>query len=206
MLTKKQLKLLRPFMTNIFKEYSYKDIVKLAKEKSNNALQTSIKQFIKEDLITERKIGITKLYAIKSDNEGVYDYLSLLKFDGLNENVIQSIESLKYEIEKYTLFYSLVIFGSYSTRQQKKDSDLDVAILIPDKSQENNMRIVKNLVGSRALLPLHLQVINFDEFFEMLTNKQANVGKEIARKHRVVHNLNIFYKIVKKATDHGFKY
>ena len=206
MLTKKQLQLFMPFGTNIFKEYSYKEIVKLANEKSNNALQIALQQFLKEKIVIERKIGNSKLYKVNDENDICYDYLALLKYEGFSSSLRQSIEALKVEIEKYVLFYSLVVFGSYATGQQKKESDLDIAILLPDSAQEKNMKIAVNMSSSSTLIPIHAQIITYNDFFEMLINKQANVGKEIALKHRAVHNVNIFYKIVKRAIDHGFHY
>ncbi len=206
MLTKKQLKLLKPFLANIYKEYGQREIGRLAQERSNNALQLALNQFEKESIIISRKVGTSKLYKIKLDNDLSYDYLALLKYEDFPKAVSLSIERLKEQIEKYTLFYSLVIFGSYATGKQHKESDLDVAIIIPDKKQENNMKIAENMAKSSLLLPLHVQIITFDEMLEMLINKQENVGKEIARKHRAVHNINIFYKIIKRAIENGFNY
>lgn len=206
MLTKKQLKLLRPFLINIFREYGQREIGRLAHERSSNALQLALEQFENERIVTSRKVGTSKLYRINLDNEWSYDYLALLKYEDLSKTVSQSVEALKEQIEKYTLFYSLVIFGSYVLGKQQKESDLDLAIIIPDKTQENNMKIAENMVKLRSVLKLHVQVITFDELLQMLINKEENVGKEIARKHRAVHNVNIFYKIVKRAIENGFNY
>jgi len=206
MLTKKQLILLKPFQANIFKEHGFLELARLAHEKSHNALQLALAQFLKEKIVTEKRVGTSKLYKINLSNETSYDYLELIKYENLSPAIKYSIEALKTEIEKYTLFYSLVIFGSYVEGKQTKKSDLDVAVLIPDKAQEQNIKIAANLVSSKALIPIHTQIITYDEFFEMLTNKQSNLGKEIANKHRAVHNINIFYKTIKKAIEHGFQY
>jgi predicted nucleotidyltransferase len=207
MLTKKQVQLLKPFQGgNIFKEYGVRELARASNEKSSNNIQLALRQFVKENLVNERKQGASKLYSINLSNDLVYDYLELIKYENLSKEVIYSIESLKKEIEKYTFYYSLVIFGSYSIGKQTKQSDLDVAIFIPNKSMTSDMQIATNMVKTSSLLPLHIQIIISDDFFEMLINKEFNVGKEIAKKHRAVHNSNIFYKIIKKALDHGFKY
>ncbi len=206
MLTKKQIKILQPFLVNIFKGYGQRELGRLAKENSNNAIQIAIAQFEKEDIVTSQKVGTSKIYKINLDNELSYDYLTLLKYEGLPRLVYQSIEALKKQIEKYNLFYSLVIFGSYSFGEQNKDSDLDIALLIPDKTQVSNMKIAINMASLKSLLKLDIQIITFEEMQLMLTNKEVNVGKEIARKHRAVHNINIFYKIVRRAIEHGFNY
>lgn len=207
MLTKKQLILLKPFQgANIVREYGVRELARASNEKSNNAIQLALKQFIKEKIVSERKVGTSKLYKINLSNNLSYNYLELIKFEGLPKEVVSSVESLINEIDKYSLFYSLAIFGSYAIEKQAKNSDLDIAVFIPNKSHEQNVKIASNMAQSSALLPLHVQIVAVDDFFEMLINKQANVGKEIARKHRVIYNLPVFYKIIKKALSHGFQF
>ena len=206
MITKKQLKILEIFRENIFKEYSYKEVGQRAKEKSNNYLQKAIKQFLKEKLIIEKKVGTSKLYSINLENESVYDYLSLLKFEGLPTTVESSVKRLKEEIEKYTLFYSLVLFGSYVDNKYTKNSDLDVCILISDKSQKNSIKIAVNTASNSSILDLDVHIFTFEEFMSMLKDESENLGKQIARKNRAAHNINIFYKFIKRGIDNGFKY
>jgi len=207
MLTKKQIMLLKPFQgANILKEYGVRELARAANEKSNNAVQIALRQFLKENIVVERKQGTSRLYKINLLNDLSYIYVDLIKYEELSKEVVYSIEVLKKEIEKYTFFYSLVIFGSHAIGKQTKKSDLDIAVFIPDKSLESNIKIASNTVKTSTLLPLHIEIITNDEFFEMLINKETNVGKEIAKKHRAVHNTNIFYKIIKKALDNGFKY
>jgi len=207
MLTKKQLMLLKLFQgANIVREYGVRELARASKEKSNNAIQLALKQFIQEKIVTQRKIGTSRLYRINLSNNLSYNYLELIKFEGLSKEVVSSVEALMNEIDKSNLFYSLAIFGSYAIGKQAKVSDLDIAVFIPNKSFEQNVKIASNMAQTSALLPLHVQIITVDDFFEMLINKQANVGKEIARKHRVIYNSPVFYKIVKKALNHGFQF
>lgn len=206
MITKKQLKILEAFKENIFRESSYKEVGQRSKEKSNNTLQKAIRQFLKEKLIIEKKVGTSKLYSINIENEKVYDYLSLLKFEGLPKEVEYSIKELREEIEKYTLFYSLVIFGSYADGKYTNKSDLDVCILIPEKALEKDMKIALNISSNKSLLKLDPYIFTLDEFLQMLKDKSENLGKQIARKNKAIQNINIFYKFVKKGMENGFKY
>jgi len=206
MITKKQLKILEVFRENIFREYSYKEIGQRAKEKSNNTLQKAIRQFLKEKIVIEKKVGTSKLYSINTENEKVYDYLALLKFEGLPKEVAYSIKELIKEIEEYTLFYSLVIFGSYADGKYTNKSDLDVCILIPEKSLEKDIKIALNMASNKSLLKLDPYIFTLDEFLQMLKDKSENLGKQIARKHKAIQNINIFYKFVKKGMENGFKY
>lgn len=203
MYSKKQLRVLEPFLTNFFREYSYKELK--GKEKSNNAIQSSIKRFKDKNLLAERKVGTSKLYSLNQKSESVYLLLELMAQEKLSLTVKKSIAILRKELEKYTLFYSLVIFGSYANNTHKKDSDLDVAVIIPDKSPEKNLKIAVHLAENKSLLNLDAQIITVEDFKEMLTAEYANLGKEIATKNLPVYNAEIFHKIILWGINHGFK-
>lgn len=206
MLTKKQLSIFGTFIGNIFKEYSYKELKNLSNEKSNNAFQLAIKEFKKEDLIKEKKVGTSRLYTLNIENEAVYNYLSLVAQSKFSKQAYEEIKLLKKELEKYTLFYSLVIFGSYANNTYKKDSDLDVAIIVQDKLKERDIKIALNIMSNKALIKTDAHLITIEEFLEMLKIEYENLGKQIAIKNLPIHNINIFYKMIKKGIENGFKY
>ncbi len=206
MLTKKQLKVLQPFVGNMFNEYGQRELGRLIKERSNYALQLALAQFEAENIIASHKVGTSKRYRLNVDNDKTYEYLTLLKYEDLPKIVPQAIEIVKKEIEKYTLFYSLVIFGSYASGKQTKESDLDIAVIIQDKNYEDNLKIAKNTAIRKSILNLDIHIMTSGELLEMLVNKEPNLGKEIARKHRAIHNINIFYKIIRRAIENGLNY
>lgn len=206
MATIKQIKILEAFRISKGKKLTAEEIKKERSINSNNFLYKALNQLIKEKVIETEQVGKSKLYNLNFNNEIVYSYFSLLAYEGVPKTAISSLEHLREEIEKYTLFYSLVVFGSYAVGKQTNKSDLDVAIFLPDKKQEGNIKIAENTSKNKSLIPLHIETITYDDMFEMLVNKSENVGKEIARKHKAIQNINIFYKIIKKAREHGFNY
>ncbi len=205
MLTKKQLSIFGALIRDIFKEYSYKELKNLSEEKSNNAFQLAIKEFKKENLIKERKVGTSRLYTLNIENELVYHYLSLVAQSKLSKQANEEIKLLKRDLEKYTLFYSLVIFGSYANNTRKKGSDLDIAIIVQDKTKEKEIKIALNSANNKALIKIDAHIITIEEFLEMLKVDYENLGKQIARKNLPIHNINIFYKIIKRGIENGFR-
>ncbi len=203
MYSKKQLRVLEPYLVNFFREYSYKELK--GKEKSNNAVQSAIKRFKDKNLLMERKLGTSKLYSLNQKNELVYPLLELMAQEKLSLIVKKSITILRKELEKYILFYSVVIFGSYANNTHKKDSDLDMAVIIPDESFEKDLKIAVHSAENKSLLNLDVHIITVDDFKEMLTAEYADLGKEIATKNLPVYNAEIFYKIIMWGINHGFK-
>lgn len=206
MLTDKQLKIFEPLTKNILKEYSIKEIKKFSREKSNNALSLALKKFKEENLIKERRVGRSLLYTLNIDNELAFNYAQAINFKILPKIVIRALERVKEEVDKHTSFFSVMVFGSYATGKQTKESDLDIAVFIEEESKR---KIIESALKSSELkTPLHIHgyVIPKDEFLEMLKVDEENLGKEIARKHLIIHNPSIFYSILKKGIKNGFKY
>lgn len=204
MLTKKQIKILNIFARGEFKEYSFREIKKMSCENSTSIIQNAIKAFLKEDLITEKKIGTSKLYSINHTNDRVYAYLELYIKENLPKQVKYSLRLIKEELDKHTCFYSLAIFGSYATNKQNKDSDLDIAIFIDKEENKKIMEAYLKSAGLKSFLKIDGHVITSKEFLEMLKIDAENLGKQIARKHLIVYNPSIFYSLLKEGIKNGF--
>jgi len=192
------------FTRNIFNEYSSKELKSISSEKSNNAFSIAIKKFEDENLIIERRIGKSLLYKLNLDNLSLYNYISLINYFKLNKEELKTINRLKKSIESYTAFYSLVIFGSRALGEQKRNSDLDIAIIIKNKKDKKSIEVLTHKIKDLSILNLDIQVINEKEFFLMLKADYENLGKEIARKNRPLINIEIFYSLIKKGVENRF--
>lgn len=206
MLTESQLKIFEPLTRNILKEYSIKEIKKDCGEKSNNALALALKKFKEENLVKERVVGRSLLYTLNINNDLVFNYIQWINTKKLSKPALRAIERIKEDVEKYTSFFSIVIFGSYAIGKQTKDSDLDVALFIEEESKR---KVIESALKSSELktpLKIHGHVISKEEFLEMLKIDEENLGKQIARKHLSIYNLQIFYSLLKNGIKNGFRY
>lgn len=204
MITQKQLKIFQAFARQPFLKLERKQIKKLTKEKSNNALTLALNKFLEEEIIKSTKVGKSYLYSLNLDSEITCNYIALANFEKIDKNTKRAIKITKEEVEKVTPFYSLVIFGSYAVQEQKKTSDLDIAIVIESENKRKQVEVVLNIAKQKSLIPIDPHVITKKELIEMLTNEEENLGKQIARKHLVLNNHEIFYKTIKEGMKHGF--
>jgi len=205
MLTKKQLKIFEPLIRDIYREYPINEIKKIANESSNNAISIALKRFKEENLVNEKRIGKSLLYSANIENELFFCYLLLINFSKLSKIAIDSIRKIKEEIEKHAFFYSMVIFGSHAIEKQTAKSDLDIAVFI--EKEENRKKIESAIKAAelKILLKIDAHVITQKEFLEMLKEDYENLGKQIARKHLLIHNPAIFYSLLKEGIKNGFK-
>ncbi len=205
MITEKQLKIFEVFAKKPFAEYTRKEVKKESKEKSNNALALAINLLKKEEVLIEKKIGKSGLLTLNLENDITFYYIALSNNNRISNNIKLALASLKKEISEETPFYSIAIFGSYAVGEQKKDSDLDVAVLIDNENIRKQIEALANSAKLKSTLEMDIHVIPRSEMIEMLTNKEENLGKQIARKHLAIYNHKIFYEIIEEGIKHGFR-
>lgn len=88
----------------------------------------------------------------------------------------------------------LLLFGSHAKRTQRKGSDIDLMLIVPDGKEEEFEKAVHR---SLAILPLPVHALVFTEsqFREMLSSKGPNVGKEAAARNIILHNIESYYEL-----------
>lgn len=205
MLTKKQLRILNVFQKNKFREISFREIKELCNEKSSSVIQNALRAFLSEKLILEKAIGTSRLYAIDHDNNKVYSYFELFNRENLPKQINGAIYELEKNLDKHTLFYTMAIFGSYSVGEQKKTSDLDIAVIIENDNKKKAVEAVFKSIELKTSLKIDGHAITKEEFLDMLRIESENLGKEIVRKHLIIHNPVIFYSLIKEGMKNGFK-
>jgi predicted nucleotidyltransferase len=196
MLTEKQLELFRVFKKDLFRELSFNELKKELCEKSSSKLQRAIEAFKKKGLIKIKKIGRTGLISLNFENNNLFDYLSLFNFkERLPFGLLYKIQN---EILKETEFFSLVVFGSYSIGKQRKDSDLDIAIIVDNEKIKKRVSVLIVSIKRREINKIHELIFTRRNFLDMLQDGEENVGKEIARKHFAFYGAINFYKLILK--------
>jgi len=205
MITEKQLRIFEVFAKKPFAEYARKEVKNNAQEKSNNALALAINLLKKEEVLSEKKIGKSGLLTLNLENDLTFYYLAICNNTRINYGIKNALNALTKEISEETPFCSIAIFGSYAVGEQKKGSDLDVAVFIDSKDIRRRIDALANSAKLKSALEMDIHVIPRSEMIEMLTNKEENLGKQIARKHLAVYNHRIFYEIIKEGIKHGFR-
>lgn len=204
-LTRKELFLLKPFVKEPWREFTLSEIKKICKNKSHHYVFDALKKFVLLALLKGVKRGNTNIYCVNYENTDGISYFafveSLLKEKMANipfKNLIKIKKKIK------NVFFSLVVCGSYAENKQKLNSDLDVAIIIPNCESKKSYEIA--LKEGELMIPeVHGFVFTQEEFYLMLTNDEFNYGKELARKHIIVCGAEPFYSVLFEALKNGFK-
>lgn len=199
---KKEVELLIPFLKEPWKDFTLTEIKTTTKNKSHHYVYEALEKFSKTILKKEKK-GNTNIYKIDENAKDLDHFI-------LAETVLkQKNKQIPYKVMQQieqkikTSFYTLLITGSYANNKQTKNSDLDIAIIIPEINKKPFEIALKE--GDLTIPEVHGFVFTEEEFYQMLINKEFNYGKECVKNHIIVHGICSYYKILLRSLQNGFK-
>lgn len=104
---------------------------------------------------------------------------------------------VKKYIEKLSYpFMIFLVFGSYSKKTKTKNSDIDICMILDDKSKSVKLYEKLNLLS----LNLEIQEFTSKEFVSMIKNKQNNLGNEIIKSNIILYGKENYYNLISKWT------
>ncbi len=202
--SKKELLLIKPLLKEPWREFTLTEIKRSSGNKSHHYVFEALKQFSSFGILKEEKRGNTNNYRLNELSTDI-SYLVLLEAlirqerkDIPFNNVLKVVEKIKNK------FYSLFVVGSYAEKKQKPNSDMDLAIIIPDTESKKPYEVALK-EGEFTIPEIHGLVFSETELLLMLTNKEFNFGKEIVKKHVLIAGAEPYYKILFEALQNGFK-
>lgn len=204
MISNKKILLLKSWRSNIFKSFTISEIMQLSKKRTKTWVFNALKELRNYEIIKAERKGNLDLYSLNLTNPLTFHIIQFIEtIENLNFPLIKIISEF---IEKIKIKnYSLIIFGSYAEGNQKKNSDLDVCFLIENKETEKEIKPYVNEVKLNHPIEIDDHYIQFEDFKEMLTAEDENLGKQIYKKHKIFYNADIYYQLLKEAHKNGFK-
>jgi len=200
----KEYLILEPFTREPWKALTFKEVKKLSNNKSDNYVHTTLKTLVKEEILKEQKIGNNLVYSLCKNVFALNTIGFIVEFKANQAKHLphRNIQKILDKIK--TLFYSFVITGSYAKNKQKETSDVDIVIICDNKHPSNAILSQIKLESELMIPEFHPYVFTQAEFYEMLINKEANYGKEIAKNNLIVTGGKEYYTILLEAIEHGF--
>lgn len=201
---KKRIALLSPFIKEPWKDFTLAEIKTLTKNRSHHYVYEALEEFSAKTILKKEMRGNTNIYKL-NENTKELDHFTLGELSIKEKNAqipLRVIQQIQNKIPDS--FYILLITGSYAKRKQTQSSDLDIAIIIPNKINKKPYEIALK-EGELTLPEVHGLVFTEEEFYQMLTNKEFNYGKECAKNHIIIYGANTYYKILLRGLQNGFK-
>lgn len=199
---KKTYKILNIFAKEPWRSFTFKDIKKISKSKSESYVYDTLKGFVKEGILKQENAGNVIIYSLDHNAKAITSLATAFKYGSWQKKQIpyKDMEELISQIP--TNFFTFIITGSYANNKQTEKSDIDIVILCKDNPKKIYAEL-KNL-GDSNIPPIHLYVFEESEFMQMLTDKRPNYGKEIAKNNLILYGAGAYYRIVLEAIKNGF--
>lgn len=202
-LTQDQLRILATFRKQPFGRLLFRDIQRLSNTRSNNKIQTALAKFKQLQLVAQETLGDVTAYQFNFANDITLIYLALIDQQEIrkNEVVFRVLRMTAEHVDKHTEFYIMLLFGSYAKGTPKEQSDVDVAVIVETEEAKGNVKPPLSSARRKSLPPVDFQVFSRNEFLEMLTNGEENVGKEIVRNNIIYYGAEAYYKLLSKVLN-----
>ncbi|MBS3134769.1 nucleotidyltransferase domain-containing protein [Candidatus Woesearchaeota archaeon] len=204
MRTDEKIRVLEVWRKNPFSNLSRMEIMKSLNKKTKTWIFNTLKHLVKNKILNSNRKSNLDIYSLNLSNP---ISLKILDFLEIKESInFERLDLISDIINKIPVKgYCLIVFGSYAENKQKKDSDIDISILINNKEDEKKIKPYLNDIKLNYKIKVDDHYILFNEFIEMLTRSEENLGKQIFRKHKIFYNSDIYYNLIKEAYKNGFR-
>ena len=187
-------KILKFLLSNKDKEFSIREISKKI-DVDYKGVYLIINKLIGMKTVNSKKIGQTILCSInlRKFNDDIFKVEYIRRKELLKNKDIFSLQSYFDEIKEP--FFILLVFGSYASGKQVKNSDIDLMLI------SDNNEIRKQIKNKISLIPLDIHLIEFSskEFLSMLKTTDLNVGGEVFNNNIILFGIEDYYRLIENA-------
>jgi predicted nucleotidyltransferase len=150
-------------------------------------------------IIAEKKRPVTYCKLNLKGNSSILAYIEGIRASRFLEKH-KDIEILVNDvISKISVpFFTLMVFGSYVKGTASPRSDLDVLMIVPERSFEREVEAAVGSVQRVSPLGIHETVLAYGEFLELLKQKKPNVAWEAIDNRIVPYGAEMLLKILEQ--------
>ncbi|MBS3162301.1 nucleotidyltransferase domain-containing protein [Candidatus Woesearchaeota archaeon] len=200
----KQYLLLKPFIKEPWKNFTYKEIKNISKNKSDNYTYTNLIKLVENGIIKTKKIGNTVIYSLNDSIMALSTIGFLAEYEANKTKHLPHLSLQKIQNKIKTNFFILIVTGSFAKNKQTKKSDLDIVFICDNKHDPKEIIAEIRLESELTIPEIHPYVFTEEQFYQMLVNNEENYGKEIVKNNLIICGGKEYYSILKEAIKHGF--
>jgi predicted nucleotidyltransferase len=202
MLTKEMLNTYKVFKDDVFKPLTFKEIKLLAKQKSQNAMVLALERFQELGIVKTVKIGNVATYAVNMGSPLALGYLEVINdLEWWQEKKIPKriLGDIQERVFRYSEYFTLGVFGSHAAHQATPKSDLDIVLIVDSPAAKKEVIPYIETIKRREITPLDYHVFTRQEFLEMLSDDEENLGKQIYAKSKIYYGLIPYYHLIRRS-------
>jgi predicted nucleotidyltransferase len=202
---KKEYEVLKPFVAAPWLRLTLRQVKAASAKKSEGYVFSSLKRFVKGGVLLEERAGNVVLYRLNADGIKAQVFAGFVaEYIGWGRKNLPYDDLVSLASKIPTGFFTLAVTGSYAKGKQKPESDLDVVIICDDCVEPKRVYAELRYYCEMSIPPIHLYVFKRAEFLQMLLDKKANYGKELAKCNVILCGGREYYGMIGEAMKHGF--
>ncbi len=199
---KKTYKILNIFAKDPWKKYTFKEIKKISRSKSESYVYNTLKGFVKEGILKQENAGNVVIYSLNNTMKAITNSANSIEYESWSKKQIPYDDMEELMISIPTSLFTFIITGSYANNKQTSKSDIDVVILCEDEPKKIYAEL--NHLCESNIPPIHLYVFKESEFMQMLLDKKSNYGKETVKNNLILYGAEDYYRMIFEAMKNGF--
>ncbi len=187
------------FLANAGRSFGIRELSRKMKT-DYKMVHTAVQKLSKKGILIKKRQANLDLCSlnITGDLTWVYcgEMLRANEFLKTHDELASFFNNVKDKIK--TVFYSLVVFGSFAKGTETKNSDLDLLIIA--QSRELGEEIERIISAETVLLKtkVHAIVLAETEFTAGLKEKQINISTEALKNHVIIAGIEAFYNALRQ--------
>ncbi len=198
-LTKTSIEILAFLTSRIRESFTVRQIAQTI-EKDYKITYTMTMRLAKQQYISaEKKRPVTYCKINLKGNFLLFAYIEGIRASRFFEKH-KDIEILVDDLtSKISLpFFTLILFGSYVKGTASQRSDLDVLLIVPERSFEKEVESAIGSVQRVSPLGIHETVLTFSDFLDLLRQKKPNVAWEAIDNRIVPYGAEMLFKTLEE--------
>ena len=159
---KAELKVFRAFF-NLKEPKLYYNQIKEHTNLSHSSLQNALEKLKKTNILREEKTKSNTFYNIKDKKAFSLKFseIAIQKFQGLNRGVRIPLNNFLKNIPK--TLYTIILFGSASRKEERKESDIDILIVSNESLNLDNNKKNAEVISNHPLSIFQCKIKDFIE-------------------------------------------
>lgn len=200
----KESEILYCFAGKPWRKLTFTELMESSKKKSRSYLDRSIKGLMGDGILKQEPIGRTYIYSIGLASSKAREYAGfVLEHHGWTRKGLPHDDLQRIMDKMPYRGYVFMVTGSYASGRQTRESDIDAVVLVEDCCEPKKVYAELSQACELNVPRVHLYVFRYSEFRGMLSNKEANYGKEAAKNCLILSGGQVYMELVKEAIEHG---
>ncbi len=193
-----ELRVVAFFLANVGESFGIRELSRRMNV-DYKMVHTAVQKLSKKGILLKRRQANLELCSLnlKGDLSVIY-YGELLRANNFlqaHKEIASFFNAVREKVK--TIFYSLVVFGSFAKGTEAAHSDLDLLIIAQSRELGEEIEGVINAEAILLKTKVHVIILAETDFIAGLKEKKPNISTEVLKNHLIIAGVEAFYNAIR---------